>query len=137
MNEETSWSTARTHTRTLSVISRTKRKNIIFNCDTKLNNSGLDFQIGPHCITAVCVADDTCVMTSSPSSIQSALDAVSHYGKRYQLKFNADKTKIVITGSKHDITFYQETRPWTLNGERVQVTDKNEHLGLVVSGIDE
>jgi hypothetical protein len=48
-----------------------------------------------------------------------------------------DKTKIVITGSKVDMQFYQDTHPWTLNGERVSVVENNEHLGLLVSGLDE
>ena len=99
-----------------------------------LNRSGLGFQLGPLCITTVCIADDTYVLTNSPSKLQSALKIVSHYGKRYQLKFNVDKTKIVTTGSKIDMNFYQETQPWTLNGDTIDVVDTNEHLGLLVSG---
>ena len=44
---------------------------------TTLNNYELGFQIGPYCITVVCVADDSYVLTSSPSSLQSGLDIVS------------------------------------------------------------
>ena len=33
--------------------------------------------------------------------------------------------------------YYRETKPWTLNGERVEVVENNEHLGLIVSGLDE
>ena len=62
---------------------------------------------------------------------------MTHYAKRYQLQFNADKTKIVVTGSKQDMAFYKDTTPWTLNGETIKVVDKNEHLGLVVAGVDE
>ena len=43
----------------------------------------------------------------------------------------------MITGSKLDMAFYKETCPWTLNGERVTIVDDNEHLGLIVSGMDE
>ena len=43
----------------------------------------------------------------------------------------------MISASKLDMSYYKETRPWTLNGERVRVVDSNEHLGLVVSGLDE
>ena len=32
------------------------------------------------------------------SGLQGALDIMSHYAHRYQLNFNADKTKIVVTG---------------------------------------
>ena len=102
-----------------------------------LNSSNLGFKIGPYCVTTVCVADDTYVLASTPSSLQSALNIVSHYGRRYQLRFNADKTKVVVTGSKTDIDFYKDTHPWQLNGNTVAVVDSNDHLGLIVSGLDE
>ena len=35
------------------------------------------------------------------------------------------------------MAYYKETSPWTLCGERVRVVDKNEHLGMIVSGSDE
>ena len=106
-------------------------------CLTALNSSDLGFQIGPLCITAVCVADDTYVLSNSTSGLQGALNIVNHYGKRYHLKFNADKTKIVVTGSKVDMSYYKETTPWKLNSETVPVVDNNDHLGLIVSGLDE
>ena len=106
-------------------------------CLLSLNTSKLGFSLGPVCTTAVCIADDTYVVSGSPSGLQAALDLISHYARRYQLRFNAEKTKIVITGSKHDISFYKDTSPWTLNGEVVRVVDTNEHLGLQVSGGDE
>ena len=106
-------------------------------CLLSLNSSGLGFKLGPVCITAVCVADDGYLLSDSRSGLQASLDIMSHYANNYQLKFNAGKTKIVVTGSKSDMAYYKETSPWTLNGERIRVVDKNEHLGLVVSGLDE
>ena len=106
-------------------------------CLLSLNNSQLGFNLGPLCITVVCVADDAYLLADSPSGLQGALDMISHYAKRYQLRFNADKTKIVITGSKIDMSFFKDTSPWTLDGETVKVVDSNEHLGLLVSGTDE
>ena len=35
------------------------------------------------------------------------------------------------------MAFYKDTKPWTLNGERIEVVDNNDHLGLVVSGYEE
>ena len=35
------------------------------------------------------------------------------------------------------MAFYKDTKPWTLDGVVVPVVDSNEHLGLVVSGMDE
>ena len=51
--------------------------------------------------------------------------------------FNADKTKIVVTGSKHDMEYYQNIKPWSLQGDTVRVVTDNEHLGLIVSGMHE
>ena len=62
---------------------------------------------------------------------------MSHYAKRHHLSFNAEKTKIVVTGSKHDMKYYKEISPWTLNGQKISVVDDNDHLGLIVSGINE
>ena len=106
-------------------------------CLLSLNSSNLGFDIGPICTTAVCVADDAYLLSNTPSGLQGALDIISHYAKQYQLKFNADKTKVVVDGSKLDMAFYKETTPWTLDGERVKVVDSNEHLGLVVAGSEE
>ena len=58
-------------------------------------------------------------------------------GKRYRIVFNADKTKLVVTGSQIDMDYYREVSPWTLNGEQISVTEDNEHLSRVVSGRDE
>ena len=73
----------------------------------------------------------------SPSGMDRALDIVEHYAARYQLKFNANKVKMVVTGSKVDVAFYKDTAHWTINGKKICVVDSNEHLGLIVSGIDE
>ena len=61
---------------------------------------------------------------------------MNFFGKRYRIVFNTDKTKIVVTGSKADINYYHDTAPWTLNNEKIDVVDDNEHLGLVVSGLN-
>ena len=77
------------------------------------------------------------MLSGSPSSLQAALNIVSHFGRRYRVNFNADKTKLVVTGSLIDMQYFMDTSPWTLNGERVSVVENNEHLGLVVSGTSE
>ena len=102
-----------------------------------MNEAGLGFHIGPICVGATCCADDTYILSDSPSGLQSSMDIVSHYAGRYRVIFNADKTKIAVTGSKHDMLFYKDTKPWKLNGERVSVVENNDHLGLVVSGLNE
>ena len=80
-------------------------------CLLSLNSTVLGFQLGPICTTAVCVADDSYLLSNSQSGLQASLDIISNYANNYQLKFNADKTKIVISGSKLDMAYYKETRP--------------------------
>ena len=106
-------------------------------CLLSLNSTSLGFHVGPLCSTAVCIADDAYLVSDRPSGLQGALDIISHYARRYQLRFNAEKTKIVVSGPKQDMTFYKETTPWTLNGEKVKVVEENEHLGMVVAGTGE
>ena len=106
-------------------------------CLTALNESELGFCIGPICISAVSVADDTYLLASSPGALQALLNLTNFFANRYRIIFNASKTKLFVTGSNIDMTYYQETCPWFLSGQRISVTDDNEHLGLVVSGTDE
>ena len=119
------------------VLADTHYKAYINPCLNAVNKSDLGFHIGPICVGATCCADDTYLLSDSPSGLQSSLNIASHYARRYRVIFNADKTKIVVTGSKHDMSFYQDTKPWFLNEERISVTENNEHLGLVVSGWNE
>ena len=51
--------------------------------------------------------------------------------------FGADKTKVTLTGSRHDMQNYKDINIWSLYGEKLIVYDDNEHLSQVVSGIDE
>ena len=106
-------------------------------CLTSLSESNLGFYLGPICITCVCVADDMYLLSGSRSALQGALNIVNHYARRYRVKFNAEKTKLVVTGSHIDMNFFKDTEPWTLNGEKVSVVNDNDHLGLIVSGVNE
>ena len=73
--------------------------------------------------------------SSSQSSLQAQIRIAEHYGKRYRIRYGAEKTKITIVGSEIDMQYYQDTTPWTMGGECVKVVENNEHLGQVVSGI--
>ena len=62
---------------------------------------------------------------------------MGHYGKRYRLVFGADKTIVTITGSRHDMKYYEDIKFWSLYGNKLRVAVDNDHLGLTVSGVDE
>ena len=106
-------------------------------CLTAANASNLGFNIGPICVTAVCVADDAYILSDCPRKLQGAIDIVGQYGKRYRVVFGAKKTKATVTGSKIDMEYYKDIKMWNLYGEQIDVSEDNEHLGLIVSGQDE
>ena len=106
-------------------------------CLTALSDSNLGFNMGSICITAVCVADDVYLLSDCPRKLQAAVDIVGHYGKRYRVIFNAGKTKATVTGSKLDMQYYKDIKMWSLYGDTIDVTEDNDHLGLIVSGQDE
>ena len=112
-------------------------KSYINPCLVAANSSELGFWIGPICVTCVCVADDTYVMSGDPRKLQDVINIVGHYGRRYRVIFGADKTKVTITGSRHDMSYYEDINIWSLDGNPLAVTEDNEHLGLIVSGLDE
>ena len=85
----------------------------------------------------MCVADDTHILSGDPRHLQDIINIVGHYGRQYRLIFGADKTKVTITGSKQDMMYYNDINIWSLYGEKLTVSEDNEHLGLIVSGIDE
>ena len=112
-------------------------KGYINPCLRALNNSNLGFFIGPICITAVSVADDTYLLSGSARSMQGILDLTNFFARRYRIIFNPEKTKMIVTGSKIDMEYYQDIDICKLGGEKISVSENNEHLGLVVSGIKE
>ena len=83
-------------------------KSYINPCLTSTNSSQLGYWIGPICVTCICIADDTYVLSGDPRSLQAAIDIVGHYGRRYRVIFGASKTKVTITGSKQDMAYYRD-----------------------------
>jgi len=39
-----------------------------------------------------------------------------------------------VIGSKADMDYYADVKPWKMHGTTVNVTENNEHLGQIVSG---
>ena len=106
-------------------------------CLEAINSANIGFNIGPIKVGAECCADDLYAQTDTPSGLQAVTNIVSHYARRYRVIFNAEKTKIVVTGSRHDLNYYRDISPWSLQGEKIRVVTDNEHLGAVVSGVHE
>ena len=69
--------------------------------------------------------------------LQSLLDIAEYYGLMYEVKYGASKTKITIVGSEIDRRYFTEVSPWHLNGQKVSIETDNEHLGQIVSGVEQ
>ena len=80
-------------------------------------------------------ADDVYLITDNQIRLQCLLDIVSHYGLRYRVKYGASKTKITVVGSEIDKSYFSDTLPWKMGGERIKVVENNEHLGQIVSDL--
>ena len=106
-------------------------------CLTAANSPQLGFYIGPICVSAVCIADDTYILSNDPRSLQGLINIVGHYGRRYRLIFGASKTKVTVTGSRHDMKYYEDIKLWSLYGAKLTISEDNDHLGLIVSGVNE
>ena len=102
-----------------------------------LDSANLGVLLGPiNCGFSSC-ADDLHLMTDTQSKMQALLDIASHYAKMYKVSFGVDKTKITVIGSMSDMTYYSDVSPWVLDGEKVKVSLDNEHLGQIVSGVEQ
>ena len=44
---------------------------------------------------------------------------------------------MTIVGSEVDMKYYSDVSPWKLDGQTVSVTENNDHLGQVVSGVNQ
>ena len=99
--------------------------------------SQLGVQIGPVNVAVTGVADDLYLLANSQSKLQSLINIAENYGLKYRSKFGAEKTKITVVGPEVDVKNFKETSPWTIGGDRIKVTENNEHLGQVVSGKDQ
>ena len=66
------------------------------------------------------------VLSGTPRGLQELVDVVGHYGRRYRLTFGDDKTKVTVTGTRHDMQYYSENNIWSLSGECLEVAEDND-----------
>ena len=102
-----------------------------------IDQSQLGVWIGPINIAQSACADDEYLMTDSQSKLQILLDVAEYYGKTYNVSYGAAKSKVTVVGAATDRKYFAELAPWHLDGQTVQVTEDNDHLGQIVSGVDQ
>ena len=73
-------------------------------------------------------ADDIVVFANSAEELQQGLDLLSDYCKRWKLKINVSKTKVMVFRKgvmmSRNLVFYY-------NGEALEIVNKFKYLGIV------
>jgi hypothetical protein len=100
-----------------------------------VDSANLGVWIGPVNVGSSACTDDEYLMTDTQSKLQALLDIAEFYGKMYRVTYGASKTKVTVVGSDADMRYYQDVTPWHMDGQTVTVTEDNDHLGQVVSGV--
>ena len=102
-----------------------------------IDSAQLGVWIGSVNVGLSAVADDEYLMSDSQSRLQALLGIAEKYGFMYKVAYGAAKTKVTVVGSQIDMQYYSEVTPWTLNEQKVRVCEDNDHLGQIVSGINQ
>ena len=102
-----------------------------------MENADLGIDIGPVNVGVSCVADDLYLLSDDQVKLQGLLDISQHYGRLYRIKYGANKTVISVVGSKSDMKYFEDVKPWHMDSLPVSVMEDNDHLGLIISGIRE
>ena len=102
-----------------------------------LENATLGVWIGSVNTGVTGVADDDFLMSDDPTKLQGLIEIAEHYGKRYRITYGASKTKITVSGPEIDRVYYRDTTPWRMGDSIIKVVEDNEHLGQVVSGLNQ
>ena len=89
-----------------------------------LNNWGGGVKIGGHIISNMRYADDTTLLSSTEADLTELLERVKMASEKAGLYLNVAKIKLMATG---------EIGTVKLNGEEVEVIDKFQFLGVMIT----
>ena len=99
-----------------------------------IDSADLGVWVGPVNSGVSACADDILGMSDDPNKLQGILNIASFYGKMYRVRYGTSKTKVTVTGSDIDMRYYQDIRPWVMDGETVKVEKNNDRWGQIISG---
>ena len=102
-----------------------------------VDSANLGVWLGPVNVGSNACADDKYLMSGNQHILQSLLDIAAFYGNMYRVTYGAAKTKVTLMGSKADMHYYSDVTPWIMDGQKVKVTEDNDHFGQIVSGVSQ
>lgn len=82
------------------------------------------------CIYLILFADDLILLSETPQGLQSHLDLLYDYCRRWKLTVNINKTKIIVFRKRGRL---HENEQWTYSGDNIEVVDSFNYLGFTVS----
>ena len=92
-----------------------------------LQSSGVGCHVRNIFAAALLYADDICILSPSLKGLQQMLNMCSSYCLQWDICLNPKKTKNMIFGKKHQISF----KP-SLNGAVIEIVDEWKYLGVVL-----
>ena len=92
-------------------------------------------QIGKICSVVTCSplqADDVSLISSTVSGLQSMIDVVENYAFQWRYELNSTKSRVLVYGGKKKQKEGSETSTWRLNGNVIQGTTQEKHVGIML-----
>ena len=86
--------------------------------------------IGNIEIPGLLFADDLCLISTSKIGLQKKIDYVDNYCKKWDLKININKTKILV-GKKGSKLSAKEV--WFLKGNKIEIVKNFKYLGIIMN----
>ncbi len=93
-----------------------------------LSESGIGVDISSKLINCLLFADDIVLIAKSPQELQSLLNIANKFAKKWNLKFNSKKSKVMAFGKRLD-----KNANWTLGGESIDEVNEYKYLGYFIN----
>ena len=84
-------------------------------------------------LSAVGQADDTALLSNDIFKLQLILQLVLNFCKKFDIKLNPTKTKLLVVPPARNPKFFVPHNPVNIDGTPVEIVDQTEHVGVLRS----
>ena len=93
-----------------------------------LYNAGVGVQVSNQLINSLLFADDITLIANSEQELHTLLDIPSKFAGKWNLKFNATRSKVMVVGRRID-----REKVWKLGDNCIHETNEYKYLGVYVT----
>lgn len=93
-----------------------------------LYNAGVGVQVSIQSINSLLFADDVTLIGNSDQELNPLLEIISKFADKWNLKFNATKSKVMVVGRRID-----REKVWKLCDNCIHDTNEYKYLGVYVT----